>query len=71
MKDYTFCDYKEMIEENLTVFIPEIDHKSIVLYDAMKYTYIRRKENKTGAAPCCMRFLSGQCRRGSSLCLCA
>ncbi len=38
MKDYTFCDYKEMIEENLTVFIPEIDHKSIVLYDAMKYS---------------------------------
>ncbi|MGI6765624.1 MAG: polyprenyl synthetase family protein [Lentihominibacter sp.] len=36
--DYTFCDYKEMIEENITVFIPEIDHKSIVLYDAMKYS---------------------------------
>lgn len=38
MKEYTFENYKELIEEHLTDFIPDIDHKSITLYDAMKYS---------------------------------
>ena len=38
MKDYTFDDYKEIIEEHLPDFLPDIDHKSITLYDSMKYS---------------------------------
>ena len=38
MKDYTFNDYKELIEQHLMDFIPEVDHKSITLYEAMKYS---------------------------------
>ena len=38
MKDYTFTDYKDMVEEHLMNFIPDIDHKSITLYESMKYS---------------------------------
>ena len=38
MKDYTFDDYRELIEKHLTDFIPVVDHKSITLYDSMKYS---------------------------------
>lgn len=38
MKDYSFEDYKEIIEEHLMDFIPDVDHKSITLYDSMKYS---------------------------------
>lgn len=38
MKDYTFEEYREMIEEHLLDCIPDIDHKSIVLYESMKYS---------------------------------
>lgn len=38
MKDYTFDDYKDMVEEHLMNFIPDIDHKSITLYESMKYS---------------------------------
>lgn len=38
MKDYTFEDYKALIEKHLMDFIPEVDHKSITLYEAMKYS---------------------------------
>ena len=38
MKDYTFDDYRELIEKHLTDFIPDVDHKSITLYDSMKYS---------------------------------
>ena len=38
MKDYTFEDYKALIEQHLMDFIPEVDHKSITLYEAMKYS---------------------------------
>lgn len=31
MKDYTFDDYRELIEKHLTDFIPDVDHKSITL----------------------------------------
>lgn len=30
--------YKDIIEEHILDFLPEIDHKSITLYDAMKYS---------------------------------
>lgn len=33
-----FERYKEIVEEHLLDFIPEIDHKSITIYDAMKYS---------------------------------
>lgn len=38
MNDYTFDDYKKLIEEHIMDFMPEIDHKSITLYEAMKYS---------------------------------
>lgn len=38
MKEYTFYDYRELVEEHLTDFIPDVDHKSITLYDSMKYS---------------------------------
>lgn len=37
-KDYTFEDYRELIEKNIMAFIPDVDHKSITLYDSMKYS---------------------------------
>lgn len=38
MKDYTFGDYKNLIENHLMDFIPDVDHKSITLYESMKYS---------------------------------
>jgi len=38
VKEYTFDDYRQLVEEHLMNFIPDIDHKSITLYDAMKYS---------------------------------
>lgn len=38
MKDYVYEDYKELIEQHLMDFIPDVDHKSITLYEAMKYS---------------------------------
>ena len=38
MKDYTYDQYKQIVEEHLSDFLPEIDHKSITLYDSMKYS---------------------------------
>ncbi len=38
MTDYTFNDYKELLEEHLLDFIPDVDHKSITLYESMKYS---------------------------------
>lgn len=40
MKEYGFEDYRDIIEEHLTDFIPDIDHKSITLYDSMKYSLL-------------------------------
>ena len=38
MKDYTFNDYRKMVEDHLMDFIPDVDHKSITLYESMKYS---------------------------------
>ena len=38
MTDFTFENYREYFEEHLTDFIPDVDHKSITLYEAMKYS---------------------------------
>lgn len=38
MRDYKFEDYKNIIEEHLMDFIPDVDHKSITLYESMKYS---------------------------------
>lgn len=38
MNDYTFDDYKSIVEEHLTDFLPDVDHKSITLYESMKYS---------------------------------
>ena len=38
MNDYTFDDYKQIVEEHLTNFLPDIDHKSITLFESMKYS---------------------------------
>ncbi|MCQ2545168.1 MAG: polyprenyl synthetase family protein [Clostridia bacterium] len=38
MNDLTFNEYKDMFEEHLTDFIPDVDQKSISLYESMKYS---------------------------------
>ncbi|MBQ6401622.1 MAG: polyprenyl synthetase family protein [Firmicutes bacterium] len=38
MNDYKYEDYKAILEEHLTDFLPDIDHKSITLFEAMKYS---------------------------------
>lgn len=38
MTEYTFDDYRHLIEDHLMDFVPEVDHKSITLYDSMKYS---------------------------------
>ena len=38
MNDYSFEDYRKLVEDHLTDFLPDIDHKCITLYDAMKYS---------------------------------
>ena len=38
MTDNTFNDYRELLEEHLLDFIPDVDHKSITLYESMKYS---------------------------------
>lgn len=38
MRDYVFEDYKKILEDHITAFIPDIDHKSITLYESMKYS---------------------------------
>ncbi|MDD6311156.1 MAG: polyprenyl synthetase family protein [Firmicutes bacterium] len=38
MNDFTFDDYRQFVEENLTGFLPDVDHKSITLYESMKYS---------------------------------
>ncbi|MCR5482692.1 MAG: polyprenyl synthetase family protein [Clostridia bacterium] len=38
MNDYKFDDYKNLVEDYLLDFLPKVDHKSIVLYQSMKYS---------------------------------
>jgi len=38
MKDYSFEEYKDFFEQHLLDFLPDIDHKSITLYDSMRYS---------------------------------
>ena len=38
MIDRTFEEYKALFDEHLLDFIPDIDSKSITLYDSMKYS---------------------------------
>ncbi len=38
MKEYTFDDYRNIIEDHIMDFIPDVDHKSITLYESMKYS---------------------------------
>lgn len=38
MKEYKFDDYREILDEHISDFLPDIDHKSITLYDSMKYS---------------------------------
>ena len=38
MKEYTFEDYRNIVEKHLMYFIPDVDHKSITLYESMKYS---------------------------------
>ena len=33
-----FDRYKSIVDEHLLDFIPEIDHKSITIYESMKYS---------------------------------
>lgn len=40
MEDYKYDDYKGIVEEHLADFLPDIDHKSITLYDSMKYSLL-------------------------------
>lgn len=38
MKEYTYDDYKQIVEEHLLDFLPRIDHKSITLHESMVYS---------------------------------
>ncbi len=38
--EHTYVDYKAIVENHLLDFIPNIDNKSITLYDAMKYSLV-------------------------------
>ena len=38
MIDRTYDDYKELVERHIMDFIPNIDNKSISLYESMKYS---------------------------------
>ena len=38
-----YGEYKQMIDEHILDFLPEIDHKSDTLYEAMKYRVADRK----------------------------
>jgi len=38
MNNEDYLTYKKLIEEHLLDFLPEIDHKSIALYDSMRYS---------------------------------
>lgn len=38
MDNVTYHEYKKLVEDHILDFIPEIDHKSITLYEAMKYS---------------------------------
>ena len=40
MNDYSFEDYRKLVEDHLTDFLPDIDHKSITLYESMKYSLL-------------------------------
>lgn len=40
MIDRTFEEYKALLDEHLLDFIPDIDQKSITLYDSMKYSLL-------------------------------
>ena len=40
MRDLTYNDYKRMVEDNLLNYIPEIDQKSITIYESMKYSLL-------------------------------
>ncbi len=38
MENREYADYKKIVEDHLLDFLPEIDHKSITVYEAMKYS---------------------------------
>ena len=38
MIERTFEEYRRLLEEHLMDFIPDIDQKSITLYDSMRYS---------------------------------
>lgn len=38
MRDLLYEDYKQLVEEHLMDFLPEVDTKSATVYDAMKYS---------------------------------
>ena len=40
MIDRTFEEYKALLDEHILDFIPDIDQKSITLYDSMKYSIL-------------------------------
>lgn len=38
MEERSFDEYKELVDQHLMDFIPNIDNKSISLYESMKYS---------------------------------
>lgn len=53
MIDRTYEEYKEIVEKHLMDFIPNIDNKSISLYEAMKYSLTAGgQKTETCAAAC-------------------
>ena len=70
MKEYTFEDYRNIVEKHLMDFIPDVDHKSITLYESMKYSLSASgKLIRPVLLLATCDFLRRQYRRGSALCL--
>ena len=38
MQNKEYLRYKSIVEEHLLYFLPEVDHKSITLYESMTYS---------------------------------
>lgn len=57
-----YLRYKELIEEHIGGFLPEIDHKSMTLYDSMKYSlYSGGKRIRPVLTLAAVEFVGGDC----------
>ncbi len=65
MIDRTYEEYKEIVEKHLMDFIPNIDNKSISLYEAMKYSLCGRQRLRPVLLLASCEFAGGNIRKQS------